>query len=385
MRFGKWQILRELGAGGQATAYLALDAEKLDLEGMGERARHLVGDLAVAGTEEDNRNRAVELLNLIEQYVRRESSDASAVIKILHPAARQDPKALERLEREMEFLTHIDHPNLIRVLDANIRDAWFVTPYYPDGPLSQHLGRFAGNPVSSLAALIPLARAVAKLHEVGAIHRDIKPENIFVDGDRLILGDFGIVFFEDSARTRLSDTYENVGSRDWMPGWAMGMRIKDVSPAFDVFGLGKVLWAMLSGRTKMRLWYFSDPEFNLVEQYPYDPRMKWINRLLEGSVVERRQDTWPDTEKFADQLYRVQLQIGNGGQVINRNVSRWCTVCGGGTYRLIADENSPPAGIRNLGLNPVGRNPYRMFECANCGHVQLFKIDQNPPAWGEVR
>ena len=36
-----------------------------------------------------------------------------------------------------------------------------------------------------------------------------------------------------------------------MPGWAMGMRLDEVRPSFDVFGLGKLLWAMVSGRSRL--------------------------------------------------------------------------------------------------------------------------------------
>ena len=47
-----------------------------------------------------------------------------------------------------------------------------------------------------------------------------------------------------------------------------------------------VRWSLSSGRTKMRLWYFDHPDFDLVQQLPHDERMHWINRLLAGSVRE---------------------------------------------------------------------------------------------------
>ncbi len=105
-----------------------------------------------------------------------------------------------------------------------------------------------------MKAFRPLVEGVAKLHERGFVHRDIKPQNIFIDANgNLVLGDFGIVFFDDPAHTRLSATFENVGSRDWMPGWAYSVRIEAVKPAFDVFSLGKVLWAMISTKPVLPL------------------------------------------------------------------------------------------------------------------------------------
>jgi hypothetical protein len=88
------------------------------------------------------------------------------------------------------------------------------------------LGRTQGDVLGSLLAFRSLLEAVAKLHEKGYVHRDIKPDNIFVaDDGHLVLGDFGLVIEPGAADGRLTDTYENVGSRDWMPGWAMGLRI----------------------------------------------------------------------------------------------------------------------------------------------------------------
>ena len=54
------------------------------------------------------------------------------------------------------------------------------------------------------------------------------------DNNNLILGDFGLVFYSDNDKPRVSKTFENVGSRDWMPGWAYGKRVEEVNPTFDV-------------------------------------------------------------------------------------------------------------------------------------------------------
>ena len=202
------------------------------------------------------------------------------MLKLLHPHLLKDDKAHRRLETEVRVLSTLNHPSLIKILDSNVDQGWFVTPFYAEGPLAQHLDRFAGRPVEALEAFRSLVDGVAELDRQGIVHRDIKPENIFVEGDKLTLGDFGIAYVDDAGKTRVSDTYENVGSRDWMPAWAMGLRVADVRASFDVFTLGKVLWAIVSGRTKLLLWYWDRPEFNLSTQFPADERIPWINRLL---------------------------------------------------------------------------------------------------------
>lgn len=385
MRLGRWETIRKLGEGGQGNVYLAIDTGKIEPEEFLDSIRLLVGALAASGTIERNRQNALSLLQQIETYLLRESGECCGALKVIHEAARKEPKALERFRREVEALTSLNRAHLIRIVDASADEGWFVTPYYRDGTLARHLGDFAGKPVDALRAFVPLVDGVAALHRAGLVHRDIKPENIFLSDAGLVLGDFGIVYFEDGLRTRVSDRYENVGSRDWMPGWAMGMRVDEIRPSFDVFCLGKVLWAMVSGRTKMRLWYFKDKEFDLEVQFPSDERMLWINRLLAGCVVEREEYLgWQTAEGLLENAGEVLTILRRSGQVMHREVRRWCRVCGHGSYRLLLDEGSPPDALRNFGLNPAGER-FRIFTCDKCGHVQIFRMNANPLAWGEVR
>ncbi len=381
MKYGKWEPLRELGRGGQGTAYLAINTERLDLNTLFDELRAAVGALGAIRTVEQNREDARRVLRLVDTYLRRESNEFTGVLKVLHESARGDPKALARLEQEVEILWKIDHPHLIKVLDASVRDGWFVMPYYAAGSLDRHLDRFAGKPAETLEAFRGLVEGVTVLHKFGAVHRDIKPENIFLTPTGLVLGDFGIVYFADEAKTRISDTYENVGSRDWMPGWAMGMRVEDVRPSFDVFGLGKVLWAMVSGRTKLRLWYFRRDEFNLERQFPDDERMRWVNRLLEGAVRENEAEVWRSGEELLGQVDGISAILRRGGQIVNRDIPRICNVCGHGILRTVVDETRGPEAFRNFGLDPAGER-FRIFACDNCGNVQWFRMTRNPPGWG---
>ena len=245
MKYGKWEVIRQLGDGGQGIAYLVRDTTKLDIQELFDRLRHAISPLSSAQTQDDYRRYARTALESIETYLHRESDDLCAVLKILHEPLRGDLKARERLRREIDILGSLDHPNVIKIIDASVDEGWFVTPYYREGALEQQLHRWKGRPQEGLEAFRSLVESVAHLHRESLVHRDIKPENIFVSDSRLVLGDFGIAYFEDNEKTRVSDTYENVGSRDWMPPWAMGMRVDDVRPSFDVYSLGKVLWAAL--------------------------------------------------------------------------------------------------------------------------------------------
>src|SRR3972149_4165240 len=170
---------------------------------------------------------------IVLDFVRRDYPNNQGALKILHQPkdARDFERAKERIEREIEAMTNLSHPNLLKILDADDDSKWFVSQYHFRGTLANNLNLFQGNISSALKAFRPLVEGVSLIHEKGYIHRDIKPQNIFlVSSDNLILGDFGIVFFQDPQHTRISDTYENVGSRDWMPGWATGRPRGALSP-----------------------------------------------------------------------------------------------------------------------------------------------------------
>lgn len=377
MQYGKWEVIKTLRQGGQGVAYLVNDTDQFQLSHVSGQLRNSIAALGGVIRAEDIAGHALSALQLIENYLQRESDRFCYVLKLLHEPARQDTKALARLRREVEILRQLDHPSLLKIIDASVDEGWYVTPYYREGTLADHLHRFAGRPQEALDAFRTLVDGVALLHAmpVPAVHRDIKPENIFVSGSRLVLGDFGIVYFQDDAKTRITDSYENVGSRDWMPGWAMGMQVEDVRPSFDVFGLGKVLWAMMSGRTKMRLWYFDDDEFNLTRQFPDDERMLWINRLLQGSIRERQAQVWASAHEFLEQIDDIHTRLRRGGQVMQRGVQRWCRVCGLGQYKILidADGEAYSQALQSFGLHPTGVR-FRIFACDHCNHLELFRV-----------
>jgi hypothetical protein len=167
-----------------------------------------------------------------------------------------------------------------------------------------------------------------------------------------------------------------------MPGWAMGMRLEEIKPTFDVFSLSKVLWAMVTGKRKLRLWYHDQPEFDPEKLFPQDPAMHWIKRLLAKTVVEHEEGCLDDASQFLQEVDRTLQALRFGAQHMGTKVQRVCLVCGLGEYKLLWDETNygndnrfgPPGFL-------IGHS--KTFRCTNCGHVQLFMtgVDATPPAW----
>ena len=261
MNYGRWETRGEKGRGGQGVTYLAEDSN-LFFKILDSIARAVPAINGIGMTEEQNM-RARVLADGVHKYVSAIQKEGIVALKVLHENIRTDSKALSRLKQEIEVLTKHPHENIVKIIDSNASEGWFATTFFPLGTLADNSRQFQSKSFTALQAFRPLVDAVATLHRMEILHRDIKPANIFFSEAGLVLGDFGLVYFAEEGRVRLTDTYENAGSRDWMPPWAYGKRVEELNPSFDVFSLGKVLWAMISGKTVLPLWYHRKPEYDL--------------------------------------------------------------------------------------------------------------------------
>ena len=234
----RWHRLGELGEGGQGKVFKVYRISDFDMDKLVPSLRKSLQGLTGSQREEDYSLYYHLFESVIKDIVKMQAPGAYYALKVLHNAtdARKPERAQERIRNEIQAMQKTTHSNLLPIVEVDPDFQWFVSPYYWKGTLANNISKFVGNPAVALRALRPLVEALVVLHNEGIVHRDVKPQNIFLDAeDNLILGDFGLVFFADQQRTRLSDTFENVGSRDWMPGWAYSVRVQDVRPSFDLF------------------------------------------------------------------------------------------------------------------------------------------------------
>lgn len=385
----RWEIESKLGEGGQGTVHRVLDTTAVGpKEKLRKRLKKALQEFSSGVTFADSEEKNFEEFRAaFDELLSRETKSHFAALKILHNSAdARDPLlADERLNREISAMQKIRHPNLVEILDSKPADRWYVSRYYSGGVLIEKLDRFQGNVIGALQVFRGLVAGVAELHKGKMVHRDIKPQNVFIaDNGDLVLGDFGLVFFEDDAHTRLSATFENVGTRDWMPPWAMGMRIEDIRPSFDVFSLGKVLWSLISGKQVLQLWYFDRPQFDVEKLFPDVPHIGLVRSIFEKCIVENETDCLQSADQLLAEVDRVISQIQRGGTRLGDNIVRHCGVCGIGQYELkIKGGERAISLLRNFGLTPAGTQSFKVFTCSHCGHVQLFARDtfQETPAW----
>jgi serine/threonine protein kinase len=197
-------------------------------------------------------------------------------LKQLRPQFAADPTLCRRFLREADLARRLDHPGIVRVLDAGEEGGmpFLVTELMQGETLRARLEREERlAPDEAVPIFTSLARALEHSHQQGVIHRDVKPENIFLTDAGAKLGDFGnarVVSLASVTGASLSwGTPEYVAPEVFMRGRA--------DPRADLYSLGVVFYEMLSG------------------QLPWS-RSETLARLTGGSVskVAAPSDTSPE-------------------------------------------------------------------------------------------
>jgi serine/threonine protein kinase len=157
---------------------------------------------------------------------------------------------LKRFRREAEGAARLEHPGIVPIHDVGERggSCYFSMKFVEGGQLDE-VGRRTPISVRQAAELTAkVARTVHYAHEHGILHRDIKPGNILLDQNgEPHLTDFGLAHLLD-AQSSVTRTIDVLGTPSYMaPEQAAGETSK-LSKATDVYGLGAVLYQLLTGQ-----------------------------------------------------------------------------------------------------------------------------------------
>jgi serine/threonine-protein kinase len=172
----------------------------------------------------------------------------AVAIKALRPeVVTWDPGALPRFVREGEALQHLDHPNIVKIVDAveeNDRH-YLVMEYVPGGSLRDLLERKGKLPTRhALDIGLDLADALARAHRLGIVHRDLKPSNVLLAEDSTPrLTDFGIAYV--ASGQRLTTTGTIMGTIPYLSPEACRGEMPDTRA--DIWAFGVMLYEMLAG------------------------------------------------------------------------------------------------------------------------------------------
>src|SRR5579859_381154 len=169
-------------------------------------------------------------------------------VKVLRGAAARDGGEIARLRREAYIQVHVEHPNVVRVLDLD---------QMPDGSIYVVMERLVGRsladrlardglvaPGYAVKAFIHVCRGLSAAHKKGVIHRDLKPGNIFLcdDGVAKVL-DFGMSKL--ASAESLTQTGYTLGTPEYMaPEQCIGAQVE---PRTDIYALGVMMYEALTG------------------------------------------------------------------------------------------------------------------------------------------
>jgi serine/threonine-protein kinase len=164
------------------------------------------------------------------------------------------PNALPRFLREMRVVGRLDHPNIVRALDAEQigHDPCIVMEYVPGQDLEQLLQARGPLPPEDVARwALEAALGLAHAHAQGVIHRDIKPSNLLLGHDgRVRILDLGLATLIDDPDADLSTVKTSdggaVGTADYMsPEQAIARDPLDART--DLYSLGCVMYHLITG------------------------------------------------------------------------------------------------------------------------------------------
>ena len=181
---------------------------------------------------------------------RQKSLNRTVALKVISLGQWASKAHVKRFRREAEAAASLDHPGIVPIHEVGERDGscYFSMQFIEGGQLDEVV-RLTPMSIRQAAELIAkVARTVHYAHEHGILHRDIKPGNILLDkNSEPHLTDFGLARLLDtqSSVTRAIDV---LGTPSYMaPEQAAGGTIK-LSKATDVYGLGAVLYQLLTGQ-----------------------------------------------------------------------------------------------------------------------------------------
>ena len=202
---GRYRILDQIGEGGMAFVYLALD-EKLGRK---------------------------------------------VAVKILHEHMERNADIRQRFQMEAQAVSSLDHPNIVKVYDFSgdqVGRLWIVTEVIHGRNLAQYVQQSSGgwlHPVIAAAIVNEICKALEMAHNHGIVHRDVKPENIMMTFDgRVKLMDFGIA--KDLGKSGMTVTGTFMGSPSYMS--PEQIRGRDIDLRSDLYSLSILFYEVVAGR-----------------------------------------------------------------------------------------------------------------------------------------
>src|SRR6266404_1751300 len=181
---------------------------------------------------------------------RQKKLNRTVALKVISLGQWASKEHLKRFRLEAEAAARLEHPGIVPIHEVGERDGqcYFSMKFVEGGQLDEVVRRAPMSIRQGAELIAKVARTVHYAHEHGILHRDIKPGNILLDAKgEPHLTDFGLARLVESEST-VTRTLEVLGTPSYMaPEQAVGNNAT-VSSVTDVYGLGAVLYQLLTGQ-----------------------------------------------------------------------------------------------------------------------------------------
>ncbi len=319
---------------------------------------------------------------------RQKSLNRVVALKVLRAGPMASPAEWRRFRVEAEAVAHLDHPHIVPIYEVGEHEGlpYFSMKFVEGGSLAAHKQSFPADPQAAARLLVPVARAVQHAHERGILHRDLKPANILLQQEekttdntdntdketgekkpseegewlsslpnssirviRVIRGsplvtDFGLAKRLGSADapdsictaagSPSSATLTGAGSIVGTPAYMSPEQAQGQPPttATDVYGLGAILYELLTGRPPFQGADVRELLRKVQEQEPLPPRAlnsrisRDLDAVCRACLHRDPQRRYGSAREFAADLERClagqPVQVRPVGRAAR--FGRWC-------------------------------------------------------------
>ncbi|HEY0983117.1 MULTISPECIES: serine/threonine protein kinase [unclassified Schlesneria] len=194
-------------------------------------------------------------------------NNRQVAVKLIPNDITANATVFARFERELDVLKQLSHPNIVHCFGGSCesKQRFYAMEYVPGGTLSDYLlEKGALGWENAVDYAIQMCDALQYAHEKGVTHRDVKPANfLMTKSGQLKLSDFGLASIVSQGR--LTASGRTVGTILYMS--PEQIRGGPVTNRVDLYGLGCVIFEMLSGRTP----YSGETAAEVMQRHLKDP------------------------------------------------------------------------------------------------------------------
>ncbi|MCB1600046.1 MAG: bifunctional serine/threonine-protein kinase/formylglycine-generating enzyme family protein [Lysobacterales bacterium] len=241
------------------------------------------------------------------------SLERRVALKVMAPALAADASFSKRFLREARTIASLTHPHIVAVYEVGVTNDhlhYFSMQFLPGGDFAQRM-RKGVDQAEVVRVLCGIAKALGFAHQQGVVHRDVTPGNIMFDGaDTPLLTDFGIARAL-SGSTRITSTGVSIGTSNYMsPEQARG---GEVDARSDLYSLGVLAFEALSGRPP----YQGPDGFAVAYAHVFEPiprlppALQHWQAFIDRALAKDPKDRFANADELILGLQQVEIPRGS--------------------------------------------------------------------------